>query len=97
MSIKDKLTCKNKLPQRLIIFLKDQSDLGSWVVFHALFLLSADFFSNLTFSKSSFSNTIRVSNRLNPGQARRSVGPDLAPNCLQKLSADDTSVFKHQG
>ena len=23
-------------------------------------------------------------------QARRFVGPDLGPNCLQKLSADDT-------
>ena len=24
-------------------------------------------------------------------QARRFVGPDLGPNCLQRLSADDTS------
>ena len=30
-------------------------------------------------------------NSLDPDQARRSVGPDLGPNCLQKLSADDTS------
>ena len=30
-------------------------------------------------------------NRLDPNQARRFVGPDLDPNCLQKLSADDTS------
>ena len=27
---------------------------------------------------------------LDPDQARRSVGPDLGPNCLQKLSADNT-------
>ena len=27
---------------------------------------------------------------LDPGQARRSVGPDLGPNCLCRLS-DDTS------
>ena len=28
---------------------------------------------------------------LDPDQARHSVGPDLGPNCLQRLSADDTS------
>ena len=32
-----------------------------------------------------------MSNSLDPDQARRFVGPDLGPNCLQKLSADDTS------
>ena len=53
-------------------------------------LSSADFFSKLTFSKISFRNTIRVSNRLDPDQARRFVGPDLGPNCLQRRSADDT-------
>ena len=31
-----------------------------------------------------------MSNSLDPDQARHSVGPDLIPNCLQKLSADDT-------
>ena len=35
-------------------------------------------------------NTIRVSNSLDPDQARWNVGPDLGPNSLQKLSADDT-------
>ena len=34
-------------------------------------------------------NTIRVSNGLGPDQDRRSVGPDLGPNCLQKLLAED--------
>ena len=38
-----------------------------------------------------FRNTIRVSNSLDPGQARLFVGPDLGPNCLQTLSADNTS------
>ena len=33
--------------------------------------------------KKSFRNTIRVSNSLDPDQARCSVGPDLGPNCLQ--------------
>ena len=34
----------------------------------------------------------RVWNSLDPGQARHFVGPDLDPNCLQRLSADDTSM-----
>ena len=49
------------------------------------------FFSKSTFSKNSFRNTIRVSNRLDPDQARRFVGPDQGPICLHRLSADDTS------
>ena len=32
-----------------------------------------------------------MSNSLDPDQDRRSVGPDLGPNYLQKLSADNTS------
>ena len=32
-----------------------------------------------------------MTNCLDPDQARRSVGPDLGPNCLQRLSADDES------
>ena len=31
-----------------------------------------------------------MSNSLDPDQARRFVGPDLGPNCLPRLSADDT-------
>ena len=56
--------------------------LGNW---HA-FSLSADFFSKSTLSKNSF---IRVSNSLDPDQARHFVEPDLGPNYLQRLSADD--------
>ena len=56
-----------------------------------MFLSSADLFSKSSFSKNSFTNTKRVSNSLDPDQARRFVGPDLGPNCLQRLSADDTS------
>ena len=33
-----------------------------------------------------------VSNSLDPDQDRQSVGPDLGPNCLQMLSADDTTT-----
>ena len=31
-----------------------------------------------------------MSNSLDLDQARHFVGPDLGPNCLQRLSADDT-------
>ena len=53
-----------------------------------------DFFIKLTFSKKSFRNTFTVSNSLAPDQARRFVRPDLGPNCLQRLSADDKSRHK---
>ena len=46
-------------------------------------------FSKSTFLKNSFGNTIRVSNTLDPDQARHSVGPDLGTNYLQRFSADD--------
>ena len=31
-----------------------------------------------------------MSNRLDPDQDQRFVGPDLGPNCFQNLSADET-------
>ena len=34
-------------------------------------------------------NTIRVSNGLDPYQKRHTVGPDLGPNFLQRLSSED--------
>ena len=49
-----------------------------WVIFH-------------TFVKKSFRNTIRVSNGLDPDEDQYSVSPDLEPQCLQRLSADDKS------
>ena len=54
-----------------------------------MLLLSTDVFFKISFSKSSFMNTIRVSNCLDPYQD----GPDLGPNCLQRLSyRDETKV-----
>ena len=41
-------------------------------------------------------NTIRVSNSLDPDQARQNVGPDLDPNGLQRLSADKKSFASGQ-
>ena len=51
-----------------------------------LLLSSADYFQNQLFL-----NIIRVSKGLAPDQHQHSVRPDLGPNCLQRLSADDTS------
>ena len=34
---------------------------------------------------------------LNPDQAQHFVGPDLGPNCLQRLSTEDTSIGKGTG
>ena len=53
--------------------------------------------------KNSFKNIIKETNNLDldqtqqnigpnyPDQTQHLVGPDLAPNCLQRLSADDTT------
>ena len=63
-----------------------------WVILHAFCCLMI-IFQNQLFRKKSFeiTRTIRVSNSLEPNQAGCSVGPDLGPNCVQRLSADDTS------
>ena len=45
-------------------------------------------FSNISFRKG---YTIRVLNGLDPDQDQHSVGTDLGPNCLQRLSAGDNS------
>ena len=52
--------------------------------FSCFFFLPADFFQN-QLSKNYFMITIRVSNSLDPDQARCFVRPDLGPKCLQKL------------
>ena len=50
-----------------------------------LMLLSADYsFSKLTFSKTSFRNTVRLSYSLDPDQ----VGADLGPNFLHSKIID---------
>ena len=57
-----------------------------------MILLSADFIINflkMLFQEYHWLETIGVSNSLDPDQARHFVGPDLGPNCLQSLSADD--------
>ena len=46
------------------------------------FLLSVDFFQKLLFLKTSFRNTIRASNSLDPDQAQQFSRSDLGPICL---------------
>ena len=55
------------------------------------FLSSDVFFSEFTFSKDFFRNTIRVINSLDPGPVLRFVGSNLGPNCLPRLSAANIS------
>ena len=54
-------------------------------LFFMLFCHLLIFFKS-TFSKNSIRIVIRVSNSLDPDQTQHFVGPDLVPNCLQKLS-----------
>ena len=41
----------------------------------------------LTFSKIPFRNIIRVPNSFDPDQAKRLIGPDVGPHCLQSYQA----------
>ena len=55
-----------------------------------MLLSSADIFFKISlfpvvaFSKRSFRNISRVPSSLDPDHARRFVGPDLGPKCLQR-------------
>ena len=52
-------------------------------------LLFADFFLNFNFlfQKVGFRSIIRVSNGLDPDQDQHSVGPDLDPKCLRRVTS----------
>ena len=52
-------------------------------------------FFKINFFKISFRETIRVPNSLDLNQDRHCVGPDLGPNCLQRLSADGKERVKY--
>ena len=53
------------------------------------------FCCSLLTSKNSFSNSIRVSNGMDQDQDQHSVGPDLSPNCLQRLSTATKVVIPY--
>ena len=54
-----------------------------------LFLSSADFFQNQLFRKIPLELL-----SLDPDQARHFGRPELGPNCLQRLTADDTRRYR---
>ena len=54
-----------------------------------IFLSSADFFFKTNLFEKLFQGYNYLANSLDPDQDRRSVGPDLGPNCLQRSAADD--------
>ena len=63
-----------------------------------MILSSADIFFKISLFLVAFSKMIfreyqyRVQSSLDPDHARRFVGPDLGPNCLQRYSAGDNSM-----
>ena len=60
-----------------------------WLILHAL-LSSADFFQNQLFKKF-FQEYHQSVKQFGSRSGRHIVGPDLNPNCLQRLSADGSS------
>ena len=84
-SFLDVITCNNILYSKYLPL--TLSMLGNFACF--FLVCGFFFFFKSTFSKKSFRNTIRVSNSLDPDQARRYVELDLGPNCLQRSSADN--------
>ena len=63
-----------------------------WVILDAFLLFAVFIFSKkINFSKIFQENYHLVSNSLDPDQAQHFVGPDLGPNRLKQLSADNTS------
>ena len=58
------------------------------------FFVCQFFFKIFFFRKILSEEILSVSNNLDPDQALHFIEPDLGPNCLQRLSAHDTS--KHR-
>ena len=66
--------------------------LGNFACFFVVCRFFFFFFSNyIFFLKKKFQEYHSVNNNLGPDLARHFVEPDLDPNCLQRLSADDKS------
>ena len=65
------------------------SNFGMLLFFHLMtfFKIICCFF----LKKNPLRNAVRLTNRLDSDQAQHFVGPDFGPNCVQKLSTDDTS------
>ena len=71
------------------IFVKKCNLISFWIFKYCFYYSFTLYYCAIFYSlDAGFFNTIRVSNSLDPDQARHFVGPDLGPNCLQRLSAD---------
>ena len=70
----------------LITYLFTKEIFAFWVILHHLIFLL-----KFSFTKTSFRNAIDVSNRLDPDQTRQNIGTNLGPNCLKRLSVDNSS------
>ena len=78
------------MKHNLLLSYKFIDSFAYWV-FHHVFVV---FLKISFFPKKYFRNITRVSNSLDPDHARCFVSPDLGPNCLQRLSADDSSRLR---
>ena len=56
-----------------------------------LFVICCFCLQNQPFQKGTLGIPSECQTSLDPAQAQRFVGPDLGPNCLQRLSTDGTS------
>ena len=61
--------------------------LKSWNSVSNIFIVATILNINFFFQKKNLPT--RVSNGLDPDQDWHSVGPDLSPNCLHRISAED--------
>ena len=74
------------------IFAKKCILISFWIFQYCSYYSFTLFYCAIFYSlNTGFFNTITVSNSLDPDQTRHFVGPDLGPNCLQRLSADNKS------
>ena len=84
----------NKNFQKFIILQKIVISIGNgecWVILHAS-LSSADFFFKINFFEKFFQEYHQSVKQFGSRSGPTIVGPDLGLNCLQKFSADDTSM-----
>ena len=57
-----------------------------------LLLSHADFFQSKLFQKILSGRISECQRGLDPDQDRQNIGPDLSPNCLHRLSADNKDL-----
>ena len=78
------ILCYANMPDQILTYAGSNGNFSCF--YHCLVT-----FFKLIFYLVSFRKIIRVSDCLDPDQYQHSVSPDLGPNCLQQLSADDKS------